>query len=236
MNGKNNIPVEGLKPEDKGNKHTDSILGALAVQHLEELVPEHANERVERAKAHITEIREICEAEVTFQELIIRGTSGAEEDSQPHIKLVWGGRSFPLYEHNRIVTYTDEAGNENPLLVTVTAKGSYALKADVWPPSEGNEFRENIKLQKFLKKVKKTGFWGLDITVAMLKDTLDPESDRVVYSTDGSREYIANTKNQEVFTMSLKSSDMQSIFRSIDADDLAQLSVLADLIKSSTHV
>jgi hypothetical protein len=236
MNGE--IPKRTIEDaaQDVSTQPTESFLGVIALRDVQEPISDNPAERVEQAKALIAEIRNVCETDLAFHELIIKGVSNRDDDNEPDIKLVWGGRPFPIYEHNRIATYIDADGNENSLLISIEAMGSYALRADELPKTNADTNKEQVKLRKFKKNIQKKQLWGMNVSIAALKDTLDPENDKVVNSSDGTQEYIADAKNQEVFTVSFRNSGDQSIFRTIDPEDLAQLQQLAELIKRSSYL
>jgi hypothetical protein len=215
---------------------TESYLGIVALHDARKPIPDNPAERVVIAQELITEIRNICEGDLAFHELIIKGLSNRDDDNEPDIKLVWGGRPFPIYEHNRIATFIDASGNNKSLLITIEAIGSYALRADEWPPTNADTYKEQVKLRKFKKNIQKKQLWGMNITITEMKDTLEPENDKVVYGSDGRKEYIGDAQNQEVITLSFRNSDDQSIFRAIDPEDLVQLQQLTDLIKQSNRL
>lgn len=236
MNGENNNPFAVEKLDDTDTPIVQSVLGMLAVKRIDESIPDDANERVEQAKTLVTEIRQLCEAELTFNGLIIKGLSNRDDDNEPDIKLVWGGKPFPLYEHKRIASYVDAQGKLQRVIITIEVMGSYALRADELPRTNGDPNKEQVKLNKFKKNLQKKQLWGMNITIAAIKDELAAEDDKEGNTAEGSVKYIVDITSQYLYTLSFRNSDNQSIFRSIDPEDLAQLQLITDLVKSSSHI
>jgi hypothetical protein len=141
MNGNiHNLSSDTLAENDNNAQQqipTQSLIGMVALTRSHDIVPDALSERVELARTLIDEIRRICEDDLVFDELMLRGIDDREDDNKSHIELVWSGNPFPLYEQHRTVSYVDEKGIETPLLITIVGMGSYAVKADAWPPTNG---------------------------------------------------------------------------------------------------